>query len=85
MLNDTFDIRILANGRPLPTYKHQGKTYVAAPEGAQYEIEVIVPDFGRYAAIASVDGLSVMTGKRATSNDSGYLVQKRIKIPGFLS
>jgi hypothetical protein len=56
---------ILVDGRPLPTIHHAGKTYLPVPRlGEEYQIRVWNHDPRRVAAVGSVDGLSVITGRR---------------------
>lgn len=90
-----FGLRIVANGSCLPEYTKDGKTYIAAPADTDYQIRILVPTipgnlhrYKRFLAVISVDGLDVMTGKRATSQSSGYVVTPPSRvdandIPGF--
>ncbi len=81
----TYSARILVNGRPITEYGHEGDTYVEGREGSQYEIEFQNHTYQRVLAVVSVDGLSVMDGKRATADSRGYIVepQKTVRIPGW--
>jgi hypothetical protein len=68
-------MEILVDGRALPTVWHAGKTYLPVPRvGAEYEIRVWNHGASRVAAVVSVDGLSVITGKPASEHNPGYLV-----------
>lgn len=72
-LNVSLDI--LVHGRPLPTVRHVGKTYLPVPRvGAEYTIRVWNHGPRRVAAIVSVDGLSVINGRAASADGPGYLV-----------
>lgn len=88
MLQDKHSLKILVDGIELPVYHHQGRHYVEAILGKSYEILLTAPIYNRYCAVLSVDGLSVMTGRRATLDDAGYIVggsasNSAIKVPGF--
>ena len=66
---------VLADGRPLPTVRHAGKTYLPVPRtGEEYQLRVWNHGPRRVAAVLSVDGLSVITGRPASEDDPGYLV-----------
>lgn len=66
---------VLVDGRPLRTVHHQGRTYLPVPRiGAEYEIRVWNHGSRRIVAMVSVDGLSVLNGRRASDRDPGYIV-----------
>lgn len=68
-------LEVLVDGRPLPTIRHEGKTYLPVPRvGAEYEIRVWNHGPRRVAAVVSVDGLSVINGRTASEAGPGYLV-----------
>jgi len=79
------DINILVNGNRCKFYYHEGKTYIEAKQGSEYEIEIKNNSWGRVEAVCSVDGLSVMTGKPADEKENGYVVDAYhpLKIKGF--
>ncbi len=86
--HDGFGLVVLVDGKPLTEYSHNERTYVAAPMGGVYELEMSAPKDGqRYLFVASVDGLSIMDGQAAggASNQfSGYILQgESTRIPGF--
>jgi hypothetical protein len=89
MQQEKYSLKVLVDGIALPIYNHEGRLYVEAIPGKSYEILLSTPIYNRYCAVISVDGLSVMTGKRAALlEDSGYLVggslrDSTIKISGF--
>jgi len=84
MINNP-NINILVNGNRCKFYYHEGKTYIEAKQDSEYVIEIKNNDYSRAEAVCSVDGLSVMTGKKASENDRGYIVDgyHPIKIEGF--
>ena len=66
---------ILVDGEPLAVVHHAGKDYLPVPRvGEEYEIRVWNNGPRRVVAVVSVDGLSVISGKRASETDSGYVV-----------
>lgn len=67
-------IEVLVNGKPVKHYYHQGRTYIEAKTGTQYELRVRNNTARRILAVISVDGLNVITGERATPEDTGYIV-----------
>jgi hypothetical protein len=72
-MNVTMDV--LIDGTPARTVEHEGRLYLPVPRmGEEYEIRVSNHGPRRIAAIVSVDGLSVIDGRRATEASPGYLV-----------
>lgn len=72
------DMDVLVDGKPLRRVSHNGRVYVPAPgHGVEYAIRVHNRGSKRIVAIVSVDGLSVMNGRPASSNGSGYIVRPR--------
>ena len=67
-------VDVLVNGTPVKQYSHQGRTYVQATEGAEFEIRIKNGSHSRILAIPSVDGMSVITGTEATDESPGYIV-----------
>src|SRR5215217_4991880 len=61
-------------GRTLPIYEHEGRLYVAGEPRHQYELRVRNASAGRILAVASVDGVNVVTGQTAAQEQSGYVL-----------
>lgn len=61
-------------GRTLPIYEHDGRLYVAGEPRHQYELRVRNSSAGRILAVASVDGVNVVTGQTAAQEQSGYVL-----------
>lgn len=70
-------IEVVVNGRAVKHYTHNGKTYIEAKTGTQYELKVRNNTDAKILAVVSVDGLNVINGERATPEDIGYLVEGR--------
>jgi hypothetical protein len=80
-----FDINIIVNGNRCKLYTHQGKNYVQANQGSEYVIEIKNNYYKRILSVISVDGLNVLSGKKASENDTGYIIDSyhSEKIKGF--
>lgn len=79
-----FSLDVLVDGVPLPQIRHRGKVYVEAPWNKDFELRITCRGYERYLAVCSVDGLSIMNGRPASSRDSGYVIENgSITIPGF--
>ena len=80
-----FDINILVNGSRCKQYQHAGKTFIQANPGSEYVIEIKNSYWKRILAVGSVDGLNILTGKTASTGDSGYIIgaYSAEKIKGF--
>lgn len=61
-------------GCQLPIYRHAGQRYVAGEPGHEYEIQVRNQTDGRILAVSSVDGVNVVTGRTAATDQGGYVI-----------
>lgn len=70
------DLQIVnrATGQTLPVYAHGGKLYVAGQPGQRYSVQVANRTRGRVLAVISVDGVNVISGETASSEQSGYVL-----------
>ncbi len=65
------------DGRLLPVYWHAGERHVAGEPGHEYEIRVRNRTGGRLLAITSVDGVDVLSGRTASFDQGGYVLDPR--------
>ena len=81
------DVEILdrKTGRVLPVYWHEGERHVAGEPGREYEIRIRNQGHGRVLAVTSVDGINVITGRTASPDQSGYVLDPnaRLEIDGW--
>ena len=70
------DIRIVnrSSGESLPIYRHQGQLWVAGKPGDRYSIQVNNRTGGRLLSVVSVDGVNVISGDTAATNQRGYVL-----------
>jgi hypothetical protein len=82
---NSFDIHVLVNGNRCKFYHHQGKTFIEAKEGTEYELEIKNNTWSRILCLSSVDGLNVLSGQTATEDDAGYVIPaySPLRIKGF--
>lgn len=73
------------SGRVLPFYWHDGDRHVAGEPGHEYEIRIRNRSHGRVLAVTSVDGVNVITGRTASPDQSGYVLDRheRVDIDGW--
>ncbi|MEO8307692.1 MAG: hypothetical protein ABI616_06590 [Pseudomonadota bacterium] len=60
-------------GEALSVYRHRGDYWVAGRPGARYAINIRNQGSTRLMAVASVDGVNVITGETAGFGQSGYV------------
>ena len=60
--------------RTLPVYWHQGKAYVVGAPGNEYQITVRNTAGQDVLAVVSVDGINVVSGETAATQQSGYVI-----------
>ena len=80
-----YEVNILVNGSRCKQYNHQGNLYIEAKNGSEYTIEIKNSTWQRILAVCSVDGLDILTGKRASENAAGYVINgyNNAKLDGF--
>ena len=73
------------SGSPLPAFHAGGRTYAIGEVGRRYAIVIHNETGARLEAVASVDGLDVLDGRRASFEKRGYVVAPwgTVEIDGF--
>jgi hypothetical protein len=70
-----YELEVLVDGQPAPTYFHAGETYVMGQLGARYTLRVWNRTGRRIEAVVSVDGRDVIDGRPGDFRGKrGYLV-----------
>jgi hypothetical protein len=64
-------------GRWLPVYRYEGRAYVVGKPGHEYQLRVVNRLGEDLLAVASVDGVNVITGQSAHPSQSGYVLSPR--------
>src|SRR5262245_9283103 len=83
---DAFGVDILVDGRPVPVYGHDGRSYVEALKGRPYSIRLTNRTGGRIAVALSVDGLNVIDAKHTSAHDAQKWILdpwQSIVLPGW--
>jgi hypothetical protein len=72
-------------GQPLPTFEHNGRSFVLGTQGQRYLIRVHNYSSRRVEIVGSVDGRDVMDGHPAGWEKRGYIVSpnEEVTIDGF--
>jgi len=85
MYRNSFELRVLVNGKPVKEYAHEGKTFIEAKEGSRYSLKLNNNSCNRAMAIFSVDGVDVIKGKPAEKTKSGYIIDPYscVEIKGY--
>ncbi len=63
-----------STGERLPTWRHDGRVYVAGTPGNRYAVELRNRTGGRVLTVLSVDGVNAITGQTAAAGQSGYVL-----------
>jgi len=76
LIQDGVEVSVTANsnGRPVKIYAHEGRFFIESREGTEYAIEIKNNNSFWGEAVAAVEGLSVMNGKKASVSDYGYVI-----------
>lgn len=85
MIHNNIEVRVVVKDRQINEYTHEGEVFVEGRGGSNYEIEIINLTNERVEAVLAVDGLSVIDGKEAGPDSTGYLLtaRERIRVPGW--
>ena len=69
------DVQVISrsSGQRLPVYSHGGKLYVAGQPGERYSVQIANRTGRRILAVASVDGINVVSGETAAPEQTGYV------------
>ena len=71
-----YEVRVLVDGSPAPTFWHDGESYVMGHTGERYVIRVQNHSSHRIEAVVTVDGRDAIDGKAGDfQRKRGYLVQ----------
>ena len=65
-----------STGQTLPVHFYRGEYWVAGTPGAKYSVSVANATGGRVLSVISVDGVNVLDGKTANTNQSGYVFNR---------
>ncbi len=78
-------VDILVNGNSTAKYYKDGKVFIEAKDGSEYEILIKNNSFNKILAVSSVDGLNVLSGEPSCENDGGYIINcyDSYRIKGF--
>lgn len=84
-MNNNFEIQVLVNGHKCKQYSFNGRIYIEAKHGTEYELEIKNNTWSRIFCLSSVDGLNVLTGQPAREDDAGYVIPaySPLRIKGF--
>lgn len=80
------DLHVCVQGRPLPEYVHEGRTYVEGRSGSEYVIRLRNRSSARVEVVLTVDGLSVIDASEGSVAGIGYVLApwQTTDIKGFL-
>lgn len=85
MTNQNIELQALINNKPVKQWGRDGRTFIEAKVGSEYSLKVRNSNSYRVMAVVSVDGINVVSGKVATLNDSGYIIDafSSVEIKGY--
>lgn len=85
-LLETIEFDVLVHGSPVREYPYtDGKTYIWGQRESKFVLRVRNHSARRILAVPTVDGLSVMDGKKGSVDSGGYVVAgySALEIPGW--
>lgn len=71
------DLRVIDRhrGNEVPIYRHRGQLWIAGEPGLRYAVELRNRTGERLLGVVSVDGVNVITGQTASTDQAGYVVR----------
>jgi len=81
----TYEFDVLVHGKSVTKYVHEGLVYIEGRSGSEFTLLVRNNSSDRILAVMTVDGLSIMDGKKGSLDGNGYVVNpwQTLKIPGW--
>ena len=81
----TYEFDVLVHGKSVVKYAHEGRVYIEGRPKTDFTLLVRNNSGSRVLAVMTVDGLSVMDGKKGSLDGNGYVINpwQTIKIPGW--
>ena len=70
----SIDVVTRPDGRVLPVYPKDGRSYVVGTPGQEYGIRVCNTTGERVLAVMSVDGVNIVSGETASPSQAGYVL-----------
>jgi len=85
MRGELCELEVCVHGKPCHEYPHEGRFFIEGRKGSEFTLRVRNRTWKRLLVVLSVDGLSIMDGKPASIDGSGYILypQAEINIPGW--
>lgn len=79
------NVSVVQNNLPLMTINHNGQVYALVEHLGPYVLRVSNPRNSRAEVVLSVDGLSILTGEKASTTERGYVLSgyETADIPGW--
>ena len=80
-----YALEVRVNGRAIKEYQNQGDVWIEGRKDSEFALRVHNRSSIRMLAVLSVDGLSAIGGKEASSDDSGYIIDPHtwMDVPGW--
>lgn len=85
MQNENYPVEILVNGNKVKQYSYEGKLFIEAKEGSEFEIDIHNNTYNRILSIISVDGINALDGNPADIDGNGYVIDnnRNARIKGW--
>lgn len=64
---------------PFKEYGHKGKAFIEGKKGSKFALKFNNHTYNRILIIPSIDGISIINGKKATNNSPGYIIESKGK------
>lgn len=80
-----YEFDVLVHGKSVTKFVHEGRVYIEGKARSEFTLLVRNNSADRVLAVMTVDGLSVMDGKKGSLDGNGYIVNawQTLKIPGW--
>lgn len=80
MIKKNYELEILVNNKPIQEYFHDNKVYVEGRKDTTFSIKLKNNSVNKVLFIPTIDGLSIIDGKDASFESSGYIINGRSTI-----
>ena len=86
MFGNAVEFQICVHGKPCQEYYQHNKVYIEGRKGSDFTLRLRNRERRRVLAVVSIDGKDITTGKLASINGDGYVLNpyETYNIPGWL-
>ncbi len=80
LMTKNYELNVFVNGKSIDIYNHKDEFYAEGREGTEYKLELKNNTYADAEFVVSIDGLSIINGKPASKESTGYIVKPKSSV-----